>query len=62
MGLQDHGGMTKTVAVLLGSLGYRSGDLSLWGVADDQRGLLRVGLNDILVQVVTRGAYDPDAV
>jgi predicted outer membrane repeat protein len=60
-GLRDNGGLTYTIAVLTTSLAYRSGDLTLWDAANDQRGLLRNGVDQQGRHVVTRGAYDNDA-
>jgi predicted outer membrane repeat protein len=61
-GLQDHGGYTRTIAVLATSVAYRTGDVSLWGIITDQRGFDRRGLDDMFFPVVTRGAYDPDGI
>jgi hypothetical protein len=66
LGLQDNGGPTNTIRVLNTSPAYRRGDPGLQDLPlddarrTDQRGLTRNGMVD-MNQVVTIGAYDPDA-
>jgi hypothetical protein len=61
-GLTDNGGWTETVRLVAGSLAYRAGDTNLWGWTSlDQRGYHRIGTDAAGNDVVSIGAYDPDA-
>jgi predicted outer membrane repeat protein len=59
-GLSNNGGWTQTIRLVAGSRAYETGDPALW-LTEDQRGYTRIGINANGAEVVSIGAYDPDA-